>query len=99
MTLTVLETETEVLSTSYDLCPVPNPIAGMALSGEFTYQGTEHVRDAQAYASAKFSPAVSAELVSTGFVRSQRSGQTHFSEYWLQRLSLVPCHGTRELRR
>jgi uncharacterized repeat protein (TIGR01451 family) len=81
VTLTVLETESELLPAQYDICPVPSPIVEMDLSGELGYGGSERIRDAQAYASEGPFPPAAAELVSTGYVRSQRVAQVRFHPF------------------
>ncbi len=81
VSLTVLEAESTLLPGRYDLCPVPTPIVDADLSGEIRYQGSQLVRDARAYAGAEFAPASPAELVSTGFIRSQRVAQVRFQPF------------------
>ncbi len=81
VSLTVLETESTLLPGRYDLCPVPTSSVDADLSGEIRYQGSELARDARAYAGAEFAPASPAELVSTGFIRSQRVAQVRFQPF------------------
>jgi uncharacterized repeat protein (TIGR01451 family) len=81
VSLTVLEVETILLPDRYDLCPVPSPIVDAEPSDEIHYQGSQLIRDARVYASAEFAPASPAELVSTGFIRSQRVAQVRFQPF------------------
>ncbi|MBN1978812.1 MAG: hypothetical protein JW918_15550 [Anaerolineae bacterium] len=81
VTLTVLSVDAEVLPGSYDLCPVPSPIVETAPTGEISFGGYQLIRDPQAYGSDIFTPASSAELVETGFIRSQRVAQVRFHPF------------------
>jgi uncharacterized repeat protein (TIGR01451 family) len=81
ITLTILEVNAEVLPKNYDLCPVPNPIVEMELTGEIRYGGTAWTRDIAAYAADAFWPAIPTELVETGFIRSQRVAQIRFHPF------------------
>ena len=79
--LTVLETESVVIAGPHDLCPVPSPIVELDISGEPRYGGMELRPNEQAYATNAFYPATVAEIVSTGFIRSQRVAQLRFHPF------------------
>jgi uncharacterized repeat protein (TIGR01451 family) len=81
VTLTVLSTDAEILPGRYELCPVPTPIVETGLTGEINFAGYQSLRDAQAYATNVFTPTTSAELVETGFIRSQRVAQVRFHPF------------------
>lgn len=81
VSLRVLSTEAEILSERYNLCPVASPIVETDLSGEVRFEGYQLVRDTQVYAANTLAPASAAELVSTGFIRSQRVAQVRFHPF------------------
>ena len=83
--VTILEAEPLLAKEIYHLCPLETPIFGEpdeeAFSGIPDYQGVEITRDEQIYSRDEFSPVDVAELVSTGFIRSQRIAQLRFSPF------------------
>jgi hypothetical protein len=87
VTLTVLDTEAVALIDPYTLCPVPSPIVDRKPSGDFRYQGTALKWDAEAYGKNRFWPETPAELVSTGFIRSQRVAEVRFHPFQVNPVS------------
>jgi uncharacterized repeat protein (TIGR01451 family) len=75
LSVTVLEGDIVTLAGRYDLCPAPRPIVEQPPSGTIRYRGQTLERDEAVYASDAFYPASSAEIASTGFIRSQRVAQ------------------------
>jgi uncharacterized repeat protein (TIGR01451 family) len=75
VSLTVLESEGATLPGRYDLCPAPQPVLRRSPSGDVYFGGETVEYDEDAYASPEFYPASLAEIVSTGFLRSQRVAQ------------------------
>jgi hypothetical protein len=75
ITLSVLETDSTDLVGPLDLCPVPTPIIDMDISGEARYLGTDATPDPAVYSSDDFAPSSPAQIIFTGFVRSQRVAQ------------------------
>ena len=74
LSLTILELETIDVPGLHDICPAPSPFLERDEEGE-TAAGVRVVRDPAAYAAQGFVPDVLAEVVSTGFIRSQRVAQ------------------------
>jgi uncharacterized repeat protein (TIGR01451 family) len=81
LTLSVLEADVTVTPERFNLCPVPQPIVEMDVSGRITYKGEESVRDVDAYASDSLYPASPVEVISTGFARNQRVAQLRFHPF------------------
>jgi len=82
VTLAIAEVETITAPETYIICPVGRPIVEVSPSDEpLRYQGEERVRDAAVYTTAGFVPAEPAELLSTGFIRSQRVAQLQFRPF------------------
>jgi uncharacterized repeat protein (TIGR01451 family) len=81
VSLEVLSTEAELLPRRYDLCPVPSPVVEADLTGQVHTEGYDLARDGEAYAIDGFAPASPAELVSTGFIRSQRVAEVRFHPF------------------
>lgn len=87
--LVVLEAEETTVSGTYHLCPVATPQAlgidplvqdtEAGLVPEFT--GKTLMRDPQVYGMDRFEPQQPAELVETGFVRSQRVARVRFQPF------------------
>ncbi len=77
--VTVLAAEAELEPGRYNLCPAPQPIVETEQpTGTARYGGMAAAQDQAAYAADNFYPASPVELVSTGFIRSQRVGQLRF---------------------
>jgi hypothetical protein len=81
MSLTVLETEATEVPGRFDLCPVPQPIIDTDLSGSVTPLGEVASKSTEAYASGARYPTSEAEVVSTGFIRSQRVAHLQFHPF------------------
>jgi uncharacterized repeat protein (TIGR01451 family) len=73
--VTVLESESVPMDSFNDLCPVPQPVIERSVSGAVRYVGQSLEPDKTAYALDSFYPSVLAEVVSTGYIRSQRVAQ------------------------
>jgi hypothetical protein len=94
-TLTVIETEVGVTSGRFNLCPVPQTVFDVDMSGNVTYTGEAAIKDAEAYAADGFYPASEAEVVSTGFIRSQRVAQLQLHPFQYAPASGLLRHLTR----
>jgi hypothetical protein len=95
LTLTVIETEVSITSGRFNLCPVPQTVFDVDMSGNVTYKGEAAIKDTQAYAADGFYPASEAEVVSTGFIRSQRVAQVQFHPFQYAPVSGLLRHLTR----
>ncbi len=79
--LTLLDSEPVVAQRKYNLCPVSAPIMNDVPFGTIDDLGYKTQRDEQSYSRDAFSPSQVAELVSTGFLRSQRIVQVRFQPF------------------
>jgi len=68
----VLETQVEIASQRYQICPQDKPAYKMDLNGEIEYQGVEMIPDEVVYQTDRFMPENLVEVVSVGWMRSQR---------------------------
>lgn len=72
VSLTVLESERVAVPGTYDVCPVPQPVVEHDRAGRISARGLAFERDEAAYATDAPYPPSLAQIVSTGYVRSQR---------------------------
>lgn len=79
----VVETETVSLPDRYDLCPGAEPIVEWDAdqNNPPRFLGYQATQNALAYAADQFGPQAPVELISTGFVRSQRVASLRFQPF------------------
>ena len=65
----------------YNLCPAARPEIEDDLNGQVSLRGYQLWKDPRAYRQNRFLPEQPAELLSTGFVRSQRVAQVRFQPF------------------
>lgn len=79
--LTILDVESEEFAADHPPCPVPQPVQGLDGEGELRLQGWEASADPALQDAGSPYPAAVAEVVDTGFVRSQRVARVRFHPF------------------
>ena len=79
--LEILDFDVAVLPEKYDLCPVATPKTSIDMNGQIQFNGYEYLKNVLAYEQNLLSPIYTADILSTGFIRSQRAAQVIFHPF------------------
>ncbi len=92
--LSILSADFVILPGNYTICPVPQPIYDVDLTGVITYQGEAAIPDAAAYAANSFYPSSIVEVAATGWIRNQWVAQLRFHPFQYNPATGVVKHYT-----
>jgi uncharacterized repeat protein (TIGR01451 family) len=81
LSLVIIDAQPVQIDGRFDLCPVESLIVEQDPSGEIRYLGNQAIRDQTAYSMDQYWPSPVVELISTGYIRSQRTAQVSFHPF------------------